>query len=97
MHSPFFFFIPQQVSVEMADLLKPKRMSFLVALLSGPEILVRKMLGRGDVDVSFKWRCQVISLKKNMLIKSLHTLGVRELTNVVLLEAIFIADLQSFY
>lgn len=92
-----FFFIPQQVSVEMADLLKPKRMSFLVALLSGPEILVRKMLGRGDVDVSFKWRCQVISLKKNMLITSLHTLGVHELTNVVLLEAIFIADLQSFY
>lgn len=32
-----------------------------------------------------------------MLIKSLHTLGVHELTNVVLLEAIFIADLQSFY
>lgn len=36
----------------MADLLKPKTMSFLVALLSGSEILVRIMLGRGDVDVS---------------------------------------------
>lgn len=60
---PLIFFY-QQVSLEMADSLKPKIMSFLVALLSGSEILVRIMLGRGDVDVSFKWRCQVISLKK---------------------------------